>query len=384
MTSQDPVTSKSHTFRDHHGDVRSRLLRARRDRVPRARTVSCFLAFSGLFPGLSLSHCFFLSFFWDGEVSVSFFFVSLLFLFVLVHGHFCSVVVGFSISQPPFPSCQYVTPSEKYTSMTSVDCRVISSLHVQFDEMKVRLGHSYVRIQASDGCKSAFELAASQQLIDPATLADAKLESTLTNENNKKLRSLIADLKSHVKLALPCELTRQNRPVNAGLPRRRTTTRSRTVRLNSKLSKATLTSRTEEIRRQNIRLNSCSFTLKERPDSDDVVRQKSSKKQRKSLQGWYTGDAGMLTFRKDRDRGSIRSVRPAATCVGMLRYSMTTTRKVKDHVLTTWSEEESLPWNVVDRHSFEKKITPGMSDSFETLQEYFWTIDASFKRKKED
>ena len=43
--------------------------------------------------------------------------------------------------------------------MTSVDCRVISSLHVQFEEMKVRLGHSYVRIQASDGCKSAFEVA---------------------------------------------------------------------------------------------------------------------------------------------------------------------------------------------------------------------------------
>ena len=147
---------------------------------------------------------------------------------------------------------------------------------------------------------------ASQQLIDPATLADAKLESTLTNENNKKLRSLIADLKSHVKLALPCELTRQNRHVYAGLPRRRTTTRSRTVRLNSKLSKATLTSRTEEIRRQNIRLNSCSFTLKERPDmySDDMVRQKSSKKQRKSL----AGDAGMLTLCKVRDRGSGRGV----------------------------------------------------------------------------
>ena len=95
--------------------------------------------------------------------------------------------------------------------------------------------------------------------------------------------------------------------------------------LNSKLSKATLTSRTEEIRPQNIRLNSCSFTLKERPDSHDMVRQKSSKKQRKSL----AGDAGMLTFCKVRDRG-YRSGVPAATCVGMLRYSMTTTRKVKD------------------------------------------------------
>ena len=101
---------------------------------------------------------------------------------------------------------------------------------------------------------------ASQQLIDPATLADAKLESTLTTENNKNLHYLIADLNSCVKLALPCELTRQNRHVHADLPRRRTTTRSPMVRLNSKLSKATLTSRTGKIRRQNIRLNSCSLT----------------------------------------------------------------------------------------------------------------------------
>ena len=43
--------------------------------------------------------------------------------------------------------------------MTRVDCRLISSSHVQFDEMNVRLGRSYVRIQASDGCKSAFEVA---------------------------------------------------------------------------------------------------------------------------------------------------------------------------------------------------------------------------------
>ena len=224
--------------------------------------------------------------------------------------------------------------------------------------------------------------AASQQLIDPATLADAKLEDTHTNENNKKLRYLIADLKSHVKLALPCgELTRQNRHVHAGLPRRRTTTRSPTVRRNSKRSKATLTSRTEKIRRQNIRLNSCSFTLKERSDSDDVVRQKSSKKQRKSL----AGDAGIFCPDADFLQSSrSRSVWTVAKCVGMLRYSMTTTRKVKRPVLATWSEEESLPWNVVDRHSFGKKITPGMSDSFETWQEYFWTIDASSKRKKED
>ena len=36
--------------------------------------------------------------------------------------------------------------------------------------------------------------AASQQLIDPATLADAKLESTLTNENNKQRKQQAAPL----------------------------------------------------------------------------------------------------------------------------------------------------------------------------------------------
>ena len=266
MTSQDPVTSKSHTFQNHHGDVRSRL-RARRDRVPRGRTVCFFLAFFGLFPSLSLSHCFFLSFFLF-EIErflLQFpFLVSLLFLFVLVHGHFCSVVVGFSISQPPFPSSEYVIPVEKYTCMTSVDCRVISSSHVQFDEMKVRHWRSYVRVQASDGCKFAFEAAPLLENSKPAAHRSRDVggreAGPLTTENNKNLHYLIADLNSRVKLALPCELTRQNRHVHADLPRRRTTTRSPMVRLNSKLSKATLTSRTGKIRRQNIRLNSCSLT----------------------------------------------------------------------------------------------------------------------------
>ena len=151
--------------------------------------------------------------------------------------------------------------------------------------------------------------AASQQLIDPATLADAKLESTLTNENNKKLRYLIADLNSHVRLALPCELTRQKPPCACRFasPRRRTTTRSPTVRLNSKLSKATLTSRTEKIRRQNIMLNSCSFTLKERSDSDDIVRQKSSKKQRKSGDG-RDADVVAKTLLEKKSRQKCRTV----------------------------------------------------------------------------
>ena len=33
---------------------------------------------------------------------------------------------------------------------------------------------------------------------------------------------------------------------------------------------------------------------------------------------------------------------------------------------------------------FWKKIPPETSDGFEIWQEYFWNIDASFKREKED
>ena len=103
-----------------------------------------------------------------------------------------------------------------------------------------------------------------------------------------------------------------------------------------------------------------------------MVRQKSSKKQRKSL----AGDAGMLfAIEECAARGHVR---------GHATVLHDNNTEGKGPVLTTWSEEESLPWNLVDRHSFGKKITPGMSDSFETWQEYFWTIDASFKRKKED
>ena len=113
------------------------------------------------FPCLTVS--FFLSFFlflifWDWEISVSFSCLTSLFVCARARAFlFCS---GCLLDFPaPFPSSQYVIPLEKYTSMTSVDCRAISSSHVQFDEMKVRLWRSYVRIQASDGCKSAFEVA---------------------------------------------------------------------------------------------------------------------------------------------------------------------------------------------------------------------------------
>ena len=105
-------------FRDHHGDVRSRQLRARRDRVPRGRAVSCFLAFLDCSPAFP---CLTVSFFFEIERFQFPFLVSLLFLFVLVHGHCCSVVVGFSISQPPFPSSQYVIPLEKSYRIVSAN-----------------------------------------------------------------------------------------------------------------------------------------------------------------------------------------------------------------------------------------------------------------------
>ena len=154
MTSQDPVTSKSHTFQDHHGDVRSR---------PR-QSAACadrFL-FLGIFRTVPRPFpvSLFLSFFLLRLRGFSFLFFCLTSLFVCARARaflFCS---GWLLDFPaPFSLRQYVIPSENYTSMTSVDCRVISSLHVQFNEMKVRLGHSYVRIQASDGCKSAYEVA---------------------------------------------------------------------------------------------------------------------------------------------------------------------------------------------------------------------------------
>ena len=228
---------------------------------------------------------------------------------------------------------------EKYTSMTSADCRVISSSHVQFDEMKVRLWRSYVRIdpfhitwwpwkpvqldghldwlhfdtsgflnnytctcirnwhdffklrvskcnqskwpskcigfyghnvmwnssiQVSNGCKSAFEVAPLLEGSKPTAhrsrdVAGRKVgihahewkqqEAQLPNCRSEKSRQASPSLWTD-KAKPPCACR---------LPRRRTTTRSPAVRLISKLSKATLTSRTDKIRRQNIRLNSCSF-----------------------------------------------------------------------------------------------------------------------------
>ena len=109
-------------------DVRSRL-RERRDTVPRGRTVCLILAFFGLFPSLSLSHCFFLSFFLRLRgFSCSFLFLShFSFCWCSSTGISALLRLAFRISQPPFPSSEYVIPVEKYTCMSSVDCRAISA-----------------------------------------------------------------------------------------------------------------------------------------------------------------------------------------------------------------------------------------------------------------
>ena len=306
-------------------DLETRQSAARADRflflgifrtVPRPFPVSLFLS-------LLLSF-----FFWDWEVSVSFY--CLTSLFVCAHAQaylFCS---GWRLDFPAPFSLLSTFPSKNTQAW-----RVLIAgwfLRHMYSLTKWKCDSDAVMLEYKLPTRTDASLlsrwlrclrAASQQLIDRWRTRSWNPRSRM--KTTRTPRYLIADLKSHVKLALPCELTRQNRHVHAGLPRRRTTTRSPRVRLNSKLSKATLTSRTEKIRRQNIRLNSCSFILKERSDSDDMVRQKSSKKQRKSL----AGDVRDADVFQVRDRGAC-SCTARRHVRGMLRYSMTTKRKVKD------------------------------------------------------
>ena len=197
MTSQDPVTSKSHTFQDHHGDVRSRECRAGGPLPVSWLFSDC----SPAFPCLTVS--FFLSFliFWDSEVSVSFSCLTSL-LFVLVHGHFCSVVVGFNDFPAPFPSSQYVIP-------------LLRKIH-KHDECWLQ-GDFFVTCTVWRN-------------------ESATLTQVCQNTSVRRLQVCFRAGSAGGQQANSSEST---------LPRRRTTTRSPTVRLNSKLSKATLTSRTE-------------------------------------------------------------------------------------------------------------------------------------------
>ena len=159
MTSQDPVTSKSHTFQNHYGDVRSRL-RARRDRPARTDR----LLFLGIFRTVpqpfpvSLFLSFFLSF-WDWEVSAA---VS----FFLSHFSFClcSGISALLWLASRFPSSLFPPLNISFPWKNTHAWRVLTAgwflRHMySLTKWKCDTESSYVRIQASDGCKFAFEAA---------------------------------------------------------------------------------------------------------------------------------------------------------------------------------------------------------------------------------
>ena len=111
--------------------------------------------------------------------------------------------------------------------------------------------------------------------------------------------SLIADLKSHVKrqgkiaMCMPVCLDVE-RPLDLGrwdwtrnFPRRHSHREQK--RSGDKI---------------NIRLNSCSFTLKERPDSDDMVRQKKFGQTTK-VTCWWCRDADVLQSSRSRIRSTV-------------------------------------------------------------------------------
>ena len=243
-----PMTSKSHTFQDHHRDVLSRL----QSETSPARA-GRFLFFFGIFRTVffrSLTVSFLSFFFLEWKVSVSFSCLTAFFVLSRAWAYlFCN---DWPLEFPSrFPSSRDVIPLEK-CKCTSDDCRVISWSHVQFDEMKVQHWRSHVRTQVTDGrlqiCFRSGSAAGGQQARSSSmpTLADAKLESTLVNENNKKLRYLLSDLNSRIRLPF---LTRQKPPRALPLCLNANDHSTSTVRLDSKFSTATLTSRTETIRR---------------------------------------------------------------------------------------------------------------------------------------
>ena len=265
MTSQDPVTSKSHTFQDHHGDVRSSQLRARRDRVPRGRTVSCFLAFFGLmFPGLSLSHCFFLSFFlfWDSEVSLSFSCLTSLFVCARARAFlFCS---GWLLDFPaPFSLLSICHPFRKIHKHDEcwlqgdffVTCTVWRNESATLTQLcqntSVRRLQVCFRGGSAAGSKPTTHRSRDVGGREAGIHAHEwkQQEAPLPHCRFEKSRQASPSLwTDKAKSPCACRFASTSNDHSARW--------SPTVRLNSKLSKATLTSRTEKIRRQNIRLNS--------------------------------------------------------------------------------------------------------------------------------
>ena len=177
---------------------------------------------------------------------------------------------------------------------------------------------------------------------------------------------------------IPCELTRHDHCVHDCLPRRERQLVNSISDVETGLelfqSESTMDlPRTGKIRWQNVCSNNCSFALKEKSDGDDMIRQKSSKlmKHNEKSRNCWSNDSSRST-----------DCRAIASRVD-LRYSMVTTREIKE-LNPLYEARKKVSFDRRRPSLFWKKIPPETSDGFETWQEYFWNIDASFKRKKED
>ena len=327
MTSQDPMTSKSHTFQHHHGDVRSRLSETRLSAAladPRFPFLGFFRTVPRHFP-VSLFLSFFLFFFlifWDSEVSVSFSCLTSLFICARARAFlFCS---GWLQRFPsPFSLLSICHPlTEKNTqawrvltagwflrhmySLTKWKCDSDAVMSEYKRPTVASLFSRWLRCCMLEGSKPTAPSRSRDVGGREAGIhahewkqQEAPLPHCRFEKSRQASPSLWTD-----KAKSPCACrfasTSNDHSISNG------ETELETFQGDTHIAN-------RKIKRQNIRLNSCSFTLKERSNSDDMpVRQKSSKKQRKSL----AGDAGMLTFCEVRDRGVCRPRPRAWTCYG--------------------------------------------------------------------
>ena len=117
-----------------------------------------------------------------------------------------------------------------------------------------------------------------------------------------------------------------------------------------------------------------------------MVRQKSSTKQRKSLAGDGRDADGVANLKfaieecaasVDRKYGWPRSW----ACYGTPWQQK---RRLRDVYSRRGAKKDVFLGTSLTVTLSAKKIQPGMSDSFETWQKIFWTINAAFICKKED
>ena len=359
-----------------------------RDATRSAARADRFLAwlFSDCSPAF-LTVSFFLSFFlffWDWEVSVSFSCLTSLFVCARARAFlFCS---GWLLEFPaPFSLLSIC--HRQYTSMTSADCRVISSSHVQFDEMKVRLWRSYVRIQASDGFKSAFE---------EAPLEGSKPTAHRSHDVGGREAGIHAHGWKQQEAPLPHCRFEKSRQASPSL----WTDKAKSpcaCRFASTSSDHSISDGETELSRNSPRRHShreqkrsgdrilgwtAAPSLYKKGRTATIWSGKKVRRNNEShllvMPGCWGGCWRFAKIAIEERCGP----RPRAwACYG-------TPWQQDGRLIRTWVHHvERRRKSSLERRRpslFWKKITPGMSDSFETWQEYFWTIDASFKREKED